>query len=110
MKTSEPITRAGNVPDAGSAKQFAAAFTLAAGQAGDPVPLGANWAVYRVAQHDPVNQADFETQKAKLEETVLQQKRQTAFDLFRTSLRTRLQQEGKLQLNADNLKRLTTPA
>ena len=110
VKTSEPITRAGNVPDAGSAKQFAAAFTLAAGQAGDPVPLGANWAVYRVAQHDPVNQADFETQKAKLEETVLQQKRQTAFDLFRTSLRTRLQQEGKLQLNADNLKRLTTPA
>ncbi len=110
MKTSEPITRAGNVPDAGSAKLFAAAFTMAAGQTGDPVALGGNWAVYHVAQHDPVNQDDYEKQKSKLEETVLQQKRQTAFDLFRTSLRTRLQQEGKLQLNADNLKRLTTPA
>lgn len=110
VKTTEPITRTGNVPDAGSAKQFTAAFTLPVGQTGDPVAIGANWAVYRVAQHDPVNPADFESQKTKLEATVLQQKRQTAFDLFRTALRARLQQEGKLQLNADNLKRLTTPA
>ena len=110
VKSSDAITRTGNVPDAGSAKLFAAAFTMPAGQSGDPISLGGNWAVYRVAQHDPVNQDDYEKQKSKLQETVLQQKRQTAFDLFRTSLRTRLQQEGKLQLNADNLKRLTTPA
>ncbi len=110
VKTTEPITRSGTIPDVGSAKQFAVAFTMAVGQTGDPVSIGANWAVYHVAQHDPVNWDDFEKQKAKLEDTVLQQKRQTAFDLFRTALRTRLQQEGKLQLNADNLKRLTTPA
>ena len=110
VKTTEPITRSGTIPDVGSAKQFAAAFTMPVGQTGDPVSIGANWAVYHVAQHDPVNWDDFEKQKAKLEDTVLQQKRQTAFDLFRTALRTRLQQEGKLQLNADNLKRLTTPA
>ena len=66
--------------------------------------------MYRVAQHDPVNQDDFEKQKAKLQETVLQQKRQMAFDLFRTSLKTRLQQEGKVRLNTENLKRLSTPA
>jgi peptidyl-prolyl cis-trans isomerase D len=110
VKTTDPITRSGSIPDAGSAKQFSGAFTLPVGQTGDPVSIGANWAVFRVVQHDPVNQADFEKQKAKLEETVLQQKRQTAFDLFRTALRMRLQQEGKIQLNADNLKRLTTPA
>jgi peptidyl-prolyl cis-trans isomerase D len=109
VKTTEPITRSGSVPDAGSAKLFAAAFTMPAGQTGDPISMGQNWAVYRVAQHDPVIWGDFDKQKSKLEETVLQQKRQTAFDLFRTALRTRLQQEGKLQLNADNLKRLTTP-
>lgn len=110
VKTTDPITRAGNIPDAGSAKQFPDAFTLPVGQTGDPVALGTNWAVYRVAQHDPVNWGDYDKQKAKLEDTVLQQKRQTAFDLFRTALRTRLQQEGKLQLNADNLKRLTNPS
>ncbi len=110
VKTSEPITRSGTVPDAGSAKTFAAAFTMAAGQTGDPVSLGANWAVYRVAQHDPVNMDDFEKQKAKIEDTVLGQKRQTAFLLFRASLKARLQQEGKLRVNAENLKRLTTPS
>jgi hypothetical protein len=39
----------------------------------------------------------------------LQRKRQTAYDLFRTALKTRLQQEGQLHVNADNLKRLTSP-
>jgi len=80
------------------------------GQTGDPIPLGQNWAVYRVAQHDPINQDDFDKQKAKIEEQVLQRKRQTAYDLFRTALKTRLQQEGLLQYNAENLKRLTNPA
>ena len=53
MKTSEPFPRTGSIPDLGSAKQFSAAFALPVGQAGDPVFLGTNWVVYRVAQHDP---------------------------------------------------------
>ncbi|HEV7967143.1 MAG TPA: peptidyl-prolyl cis-trans isomerase [Candidatus Acidoferrales bacterium] len=110
VKTSEPISRAASIPDVGSAKQFAAAFTLPVGQTGDPLPLGQNWALYRVAQHDPVNQDDFEKQKAKIEEQVVQRKRQTAYDLFRTALKARLQQEGQLHFNAENLKRLVNPA
>ncbi len=110
VKTSEPISRTGSIPDVGGAKQFAAAFNMPVGQTGDPVGLGSNWTVYRVAQHDPVNQDDFEKQKAKIEEQVLQRKRQTAYDLFRTALKTRLQQEGQLQFNAENLKRLINPA
>jgi peptidyl-prolyl cis-trans isomerase D len=109
-KTSEPISRTGSIPDVGSAKLFAVAFTLPVGQAGDPVSLGPNWTVYRVAQHDPVNQDDFDKQKAKIEEQVLQRKRQTAYDLFRTALKTRLTQEGQLHFNAENLKRLISPA
>ena len=110
VKTSEPISRTGSIPDVGSAKQFVAAFSLPVGQTGDPIAVGQNWAVYRVAQHDPVNQDDFEKQKAKVEEQVLQRKRQTAYDLFRASLKTRLQQEGQLHFNAENLKRLINPA
>jgi len=110
MKTSDAISRTGSIPDVGSAKQFPSAFTMPVGQTGDPIPLGQNWAVYRVAQHDPINQDDFDKQKAKIEEQVLQRKRQTAYDLFRTALKTRLQQEGLLQYNAENLKRLTNPA
>jgi peptidyl-prolyl cis-trans isomerase D len=110
VKTSEPIARTGSIPDVGSAKQFGDAFTLPAGQTGDPMSLGQNWTVYRVAQHDPVNQDDFDKQKSKIQEQVLQRKRQTAYELFRTALKTRLQQEGQLHFNAESLKRLTNPA
>ena len=109
VKTTEPISRTGSIPDAGSAKQLSAAFSMPVGQAGDSVSLGTNWVVYRVAQHDPVNQNDLEKQKSKIEAQVLQQKRQTAYEFFRSALKTRLQQEGKLRLNQDNLKRMTTP-
>ena len=110
VKTSEPFSRTGSIPEVGSAKQFSAAFKLPVGQVGEPVSLGTNWVVYRVAQHDPINEEDFQKQKAAIEAQALQAKRQAAYELFRSTLETRLRQEGKLHINADNLKRLTTPA
>jgi peptidyl-prolyl cis-trans isomerase D len=110
VKTSDQLSRTGSIPEAGSMKQFSAAFKLPVGQAGDPVFLGANWVVYRVAQHDPINEEDFAKQKASIETQALQSKRQAAYELFRSTLEARLRQEGKLHINEDNLKRLTTPA
>jgi len=110
VKTSEPFSRTGSIPEAGSAKQFSAAFKLPVGQTGDPVFLGANWIVYRVAQHDPINEEEFAKQKATIETQALQAKRQAAYELFRSTLEARLRQEGKLHINQENLKRLTTPA
>ena len=109
MKTSEPIARTGSIPDAGSAKQIAAAFTLPVGQGGDPVFLGTNWLVYRVAQHDPINMDDFAKQKTAVETQALQAKRQAAYELFRSSLEARLRQQGVLKVNEANMKKLTTP-
>ena len=108
VKTSDPFSRTGSIPDAGSAKQFAAAFNLPIGQAGDPVFLGTNWVVYRLAQHDPINQDDFAKQRAAIETQALQAKRQAAYELFRSSLEERLRQEGKLHINQDNMKRVAT--
>ncbi|MCU1342591.1 MAG: Peptidylprolyl isomerase [Candidatus Acidoferrum typicum] len=110
VKTSEQLSRTASLPEAGSMKQFSAAFKLPVGQAGDPVTLGTNWVVFRVAQHDPINEADFAKQKTTIEAQALQSKRQAAYELFRTTLETRLRQEGKLHINEENLKRLTTPA
>ena len=109
VKSSEPVSRTGSLPDAGSAKQFDAAFGLPVGQVGAAVPLGQNWFVYRVAQHDPLNEGEFAKQKSKIEDTVLQRKRQAAYDLFRTALKSRLQQEGRLRFNQENMRRLTNP-
>ncbi len=109
-KTSDLFSRTGSVPDVGNAKQISAAFSLSVNQAGDPLAIGPNWVVYRVVQHDSLNQDDFEKQKKTIEAQVLQEKRQAAFELFRTELQARLRQEGKLQVNQQNMKRFTTPA
>jgi len=103
-KTSDLLARDGSISGAVSGKQVAAAFQLKPGDVGAPLNLGANWFVYRVADKQEANPADFEKQKKQLTEQVLQTKRSLAFEAFRTSLETRLRQEGKLQIMSDKLK------
>jgi len=103
-KTSDLFARNGSISGAVSGKQVAAAFQLKPGEVGAPLNLGANWFVYRVAEKQEPNPADFEKQKKELTDQVLQAKRGLAFDAFRTSLETRLRQEGKLQIMSDKLK------
>jgi peptidyl-prolyl cis-trans isomerase D len=103
-KTSDLLARNGSISGAVSGKQVAAAFQLKSGDVGAPLNLGANWFVFRVAEKQEPNPADFESQKKQLTDEVLQTKRNLAFEAFRTSLETRLKQEGKLQIMPDRLK------
>jgi peptidyl-prolyl cis-trans isomerase D len=103
-KTSDLFARNGSISGAVSGKQVSAAFQLKTGDVGAPLNLGANWFVYRVAEKQEPNPADFEKQKKELTDQVLQAKRGLAFDAFRTSLETRLKQEGKLQIMSDKMK------
>jgi len=103
-KTSELFARNGSIAGAVSGKQVAAAFQLKPGDVAPPLGLGANWFVYRVAEKQEPNPADFEKQKKELTEQVLQTKRNLAFEAFRTSLEARLKQEGKLQIMPEKLK------
>jgi peptidyl-prolyl cis-trans isomerase D len=103
-KTSDLFARDGSITGAVSGKQVSAAFQLKPGDVGAPLNLGANWFVYRVAEKQEPNPADFEKQKKELTDQVLQTKRNLAFEAFRTSLETRLKQEGKLQIMSDKLK------
>jgi len=105
-KTSDLFARNGSISGAVSGKQVAAAFQLKPGDVGLPLNLGANWFVYRVAEKQEPNPTDFEKQKKELTDQVLQTKRNMAFEAFRTSLETRLRQEGKLQIMSDKLKGL----
>jgi len=103
-KTSDLLARNGSISGAVSGKQVAAAFQLKTGDVGAPLNLGTNWFVYRVAEKQEPNPADFEKQKKELTDQVLQTKRNMAFEAFRTSLETRLKQEGKLQIMSDKMK------
>src|SRR6202158_3482087 len=103
-KTSDLFARNGSISGAVSGKQVSAAFQLKTGDVGAPLNLGANWFVYRVADKQEPDPADFEKQKKELTDQVVQAKRNLAFEAFRTSLEARLKQEGKLQIMSDKLK------
>jgi peptidyl-prolyl cis-trans isomerase D len=103
-KISDFFARDGSISGAASGKQLSAAFQLKPGDVGTPLNLGANWLVYRVAEKQEPNQADFEKQKKELTDQVLQSKRNVAFEAFRTSLEARLKDEGKLKMYPERLK------
>jgi peptidyl-prolyl cis-trans isomerase D len=103
-KTSDLFARNATIPGAASGKQLSAAFQMKPGDVGSPLNLGASWLVYRVADKQEPNPADFEKLKKDLSDQVLQSKRSLAFEAFRSALETRLKQEGKLKIMPDKLK------
>jgi peptidyl-prolyl cis-trans isomerase D len=106
MKTSDLVSRDGSIPNAGTARQFIAAFSVSAGKTGDPIYLGNDWLVYRVAEHQTANPADFEKQKKEIEDALLKAKGQLAMDSFRIALEDRFRAEGKLTYNKDALTKI----
>jgi peptidyl-prolyl cis-trans isomerase D len=105
-KTSDFFARNGSISGAASGKQLSAAFQMKSGEVAPTLNLGLNWIVYRVAEKQEPNPADFDKQKKELTDQVLQSKRSAAFSAFQTSLETRLRQEGKLKIMPDKLKTL----
>lgn len=103
-KTSELIARNGSIPGLGSAKLLTGAFSLKPGDIGAPVHMGASWVAYQIADKVEPNPADFAAQKQKITDTLLQSKRNMAFDAFRIALEDRLKQEGKLKLMPEKLR------
>ncbi len=102
-KTSESISRNDSIAGAASGKQLGSAFQMKTGEVGAPLSLGENWMVYRVDSKDEPNPADFEKQKKSLTEQLLQTKRTVAFEAFKTTLESKLKQEGKVKLMPDKL-------
>jgi len=103
-KTSDLFARSGSIGGVGSGKQLAAAFQMKQGEVGPILNLGANWLVYRVAEKTGPNPNDFEKQKKELTQQVLQEKRELAFESFRTALDDRLKKEGKLKIMQEKMK------
>ncbi len=108
VKTSDPFSRTGTVKDVGSASQLQAAFTMPIGQISAPTPLGGNWLVSRVSNRQEANPEDLAKQSTQIEQSLLQTKREAAFDAFRKGLEDRLRRDGKLAINAEVMKRLTS--
>lgn len=106
IKTSESIARSGTIPEVGPARELSAAFTLAPGRTGAPASVGTNWVVYRVTSREEAKPEDLERQRKEITQRLLQERRQVAYEAFQAALRDRLQKEGQLKYNRDNMKRL----
>lgn len=109
VEMSDQVARGASIPDIGNVSQVQDAFKLNVGQVGMPVFLGANWVVYSLADHQLPNMADLAAQKDDISKQLLAANRDMAFEAFRDALDARMKQEGKLQINEDNLKRLNSP-
>jgi peptidyl-prolyl cis-trans isomerase D len=102
-KTSDLISRNDSISGAASGKQLGEAFQMKPGDVAAPMSLGNTWMVYRVETKEEANPNDFEKQKKSLAEQLLQTKRSVAYEAFKTALDNRLKQEGKVNLNTDNM-------
>jgi len=107
VKTPEPFSRTGTVPDLGTAKQVSAAFGMPVGQLSAPTQIAGNWLIYKVVGHEAVIPEDLAKQSDQIRQELLASKQQAAFDAFRIALEDRLKAEGKLAINAEAIKRVT---
>jgi peptidyl-prolyl cis-trans isomerase D len=108
VKTSDAFALNGSVPDVGTGQQLDAAFKMPVGQTSKATQMGSNWLVYRIAEHDAPNPEDFAKQSKDIQHQLVQSKQEAAFAAFHTALVDRLKTEGKLTVNDDAVKRLTS--
>jgi peptidyl-prolyl cis-trans isomerase D len=106
-KTSEPFTRAGNIPGVGSGAQLTAAFTMKPGETSPATPLEASWLVYTVVKRDEPGPADFAQQGSDITQELVASKQEAAFEAFRVALEDQMEKAGKLRINEQNLKRIS---
>ena len=108
VKTSDAFARNGSVPDVGTGQQLDAAFKMPVGQTSKATQLGSNWLVYKIAEHDAPVPEDFAKQSKDIQHQLVQSKQEAAFAAFHTALVDRLKAEGKLSINDEAVKRLTS--
>jgi peptidyl-prolyl cis-trans isomerase D len=110
LKTSDAVTRKDQVPDVGAMSgQASVVFTMKPGEISGPINSGTSGVVLSLVDKQAPSQEDFQKQKDQIREQVVQQKRDQMLQLFVTNLREQMEKAGKIQINQQVLKQLTTP-
>ncbi len=113
VKTSELVKPGDQVPDIGQlAGQAEVVFTLnKPGEIAGPVAAGNNNAiVFSLLEKQEPTPAEFEVQKDQIRQAVLNRKRQELLEVYITSLRDRMQKEGKIKINQKELQKMAAQA
>lgn len=107
VKTSDLVSISDQAPDLGQMSgPVAVAFEMQPGQISGPISLGASGAVVQVLERKQPPEEQFAQVRESLREEVLDRKRDQILQVFVNNLRNRMEQEGKIRVNQDEMNRL----
>ncbi|HYW69919.1 MAG TPA: peptidyl-prolyl cis-trans isomerase, partial [Pyrinomonadaceae bacterium] len=110
VKTSDLVNRSGQVPDIGSmGGPASAAFALKPGEISGPLNIGQKGVVLQVTDRQEASLTDpqFAKDRDGILEQLNQQKQQQALQLFMTNLESRMEKEGKIKINKNEMNNLS---
>jgi len=107
VKTSDLVKPDQQVPDIGSlAGSAAVVFDMKPGEISSPIQVPQGGAVVSLLERQEADLAGFDGQKEQIREKLLTQKRDQMLNLFVDSLQQRLEKEGKIRINRQEMERL----
>jgi len=100
VKTSELVAPDGQVPELGQvANAVPEVFEMKPGEISKPVNLGNKGVVLALLEKAMPTDAEFALTKGQIKSTLLERKRSDAEEVFVLALRTRLEKEGRIQVD-----------
>jgi peptidyl-prolyl cis-trans isomerase D len=111
FKSSELVGVNSQVPDIGalSGGPAAVVFDMKKGDISGPIDTGRGGVVIALSEKQEPPAEQMAVSKDRLRDQLLEQKRGQYLQVFVTSLRDRMQKEGKIKINDAEMKRITTP-
>lgn len=108
FKTSDMVTVSSQVPELGRmADAGAVAFTLKPGEISGPINTGRGGAVIALVDKQEPSADEAAKSSEQIRESLLRQKRGEAFQLFAAGLRQRMEKDGKIKVNKQEMDRIT---
>ena len=110
VKTSELVTRSGQVPDLGAMSgQAAVAFDMKQGQISAPINAGRSGVVFAVVERQEPNPDELAASKERIRESLLEKKREEVLENFANNLRSEMEKAGKIRYNKEEREQLMKP-
>ena len=109
-KSSDLVGPNSQVPDIGALSGPAqVVFTMKTGEISGPINTGRGGAVLALVDKQEPPAAQFAASKDRLRDQLLQKKRNDVLEIFAANLQKQMEKSGKIKINAQEMKRLTTP-
>ncbi len=111
LKTSDLVGPSSQVPDLGSLSSGPAqqVFDMKPGEISGAIDSGRSGVVVALLEKQEPPPAQFAASRERIRDQLLQKKRNEFIDIFASNLQKRMEKDGKIKINQQELKRITTP-